>query len=56
MVETAIFYNKNVFRALALSEPKDWGEFIEIQKKLKQAGYTPLVTNGRNIGDWGVDL
>jgi raffinose/stachyose/melibiose transport system substrate-binding protein len=56
MVETAVFYNKDIFRKLDLRLPNDWSEFMDIHRKLKAAGYTPMITNGRNIGDWGVDL
>jgi len=56
MVETAVFYNKDIFAKLNLHEPKNWGEFMEIHRSVKDAGYTPMITNGRNISDWGVDL
>lgn len=56
MVETGIYYNKDIFRKLGLAPPKDWVEFLEIQKKIRQAGYIPLLTSLPNITDWGVDL
>jgi hypothetical protein len=56
MIETGVFYNKDVFRSLGLHEPKDWDEFLNIQQKLKDAGYIPLLTDYQQITDWGVDL
>ncbi len=56
MVETGIFYNKNIFRALNLSVPTNWGEFTAAQQKIKAAGYTPLVIESRFLSDWGIDL
>lgn len=56
MIETGIFYNKDIFNRLQLSEPKDWPEFLELQKKLKAAGYIPLLIDKNALTDWGVDL
>jgi raffinose/stachyose/melibiose transport system substrate-binding protein len=56
MIETGIYYNKTLFNTLGISEPKDWNEFLDIQKKIKAAGITPLLTDRQNIADWGVDL
>ncbi|HEX8525164.1 MAG TPA: ABC transporter substrate-binding protein, partial [Tepidisphaeraceae bacterium] len=56
MIETGIFYNKNIFRNLGLHEPKDWPDFLEIQKKIKAAGYTPTLVDKGAFTDWGVDL
>jgi len=57
IVETGIFYNKDVFASLGLSPPADWEEFIRIQKTLKDAGYIPLVVNGFTVVcDWTQDI
>jgi raffinose/stachyose/melibiose transport system substrate-binding protein len=56
MIETGIFYNKSIFRELGLHEPADWTEFIDMQKKIKQAGYTPTLVDKGAFTDWGVDL
>lgn len=56
MIETGIFYNKTIFAKLGLSPPKDWAEFINIQQKLKAAGYTPMLVDRQCLADWGVDL
>lgn len=56
MVETGIYYNKDVFRRLNLSEPRDWSEFLALQQKLKSAGYVPLLVDRQCLADWGLDL
>ena len=56
MIETGIYYNKTIFRKLGLREPKDWNEFFAIQKKIKEAGYTPMLVDRQCLADWGVDL
>lgn len=56
MIETGIYYNKDIFRALDLRVPNDWIEFLEVQKKVQEAGYTPLLVDRTCIADWGVDL
>jgi raffinose/stachyose/melibiose transport system substrate-binding protein len=56
MIETGIFYNKTLFDRLRLREPKDWTEFLELQKTLKQNGYIPMLVDRQALSDWGVDL
>ena len=56
MIETGIFYNKDVFRRLNLREPQDWTEFLQTQRTLKAAGYIPLLVDRQALSDWGVDL
>ncbi len=56
MVETGIFYNKSMFARLDLSVPKDWGEFLKLQQKLKDAGVIPFLVDKGAVADWGVDL
>jgi raffinose/stachyose/melibiose transport system substrate-binding protein len=56
MIETGIYYNKTLFNRLRLSEPRDWNEFLHIQKVIKDAGYTPLLVDRTCLADWGVDL
>ena len=56
MVETWIFYNKTIFAELGLSVPEDWHEFMEIQKRLQDADYMPILVSIISIADWGVDL
>ncbi|WP_324716718.1 ABC transporter substrate-binding protein [Carboxydochorda subterranea] len=38
----AIVYNKTVFDKVGVNVPKTWTEFITVQRKLKEAGYTPF--------------
>lgn len=40
---TAYAYNKTMFDEVGIQPPKTWGEFLEIQQKLKDAGYTPFL-------------
>lgn len=56
MVETGIFYNKNIFKRLGLSVPRDWNEFLQVQEKIKRAGLIPLIVGAVSIADWGLDL
>ena len=56
MIETGVFYNKDMFDQLGLQEPKDWIEFLAIQKKIGEAGYVPMLVDKQMFTDWGVDL
>jgi ABC-type glycerol-3-phosphate transport system substrate-binding protein len=56
MIETAIFYNKTMFKKFGLHEPKDWSEFLQIQKVIKEHGITPTLIDRQSLADWGVDL
>jgi ABC-type glycerol-3-phosphate transport system substrate-binding protein len=56
MVETGIFYNKDILERLGLGLPKDWVEFLAMQKRLAEAGYVPLLVELGPMSDWGVDL
>lgn len=56
MVETGIFYNKDLFRRLGLSVPRDWEEFVDIQRKIEAAGIIPFLADRGSIADWGMDL
>jgi len=39
---TAFLYNKDVFDEVGVEPPTTWAEFIDIQQKIKDAGYTPF--------------
>jgi hypothetical protein len=39
---TTFAYNRTMFDEVGVEPPKTWGEFMEIQQKLKDAGYTPF--------------
>jgi raffinose/stachyose/melibiose transport system substrate-binding protein len=56
MVETGIFYNKDIFRQLGLQVPKTWPEFELVQQKIKDAGLIPLLADSGAVADWGMDL
>ena len=56
MIETAIFYNKDIFSKVGIDAPGDWIEFLEIQNKLREAGYIPFLGVLDWMVDWGVDL
>lgn len=40
---TAYAYNKTMFDELGIEPPNTWGEFMEIQSVIKDAGYTPFM-------------
>jgi ABC-type glycerol-3-phosphate transport system substrate-binding protein len=56
MIETGIYYNKTLFDRLGLREPTTWEEFLALQQRVKDAGYTPMVVDRVCLSDWGVDL
>lgn len=56
MVETGIYYNKTKFRELGIDVPKDWEDFLRIQKVILDAGYTPFLTVSGAHCEWGCDL
>jgi raffinose/stachyose/melibiose transport system substrate-binding protein len=56
MIETGIFYNKKLFAEHGLTPPKDWEEFIALQRKLKEAKIQPMLASVSNLADWGLDL
>lgn len=51
----AVYYRKDIFNKLGLKEPKTWDEFLAVCKKLKDAGYTPIVNAAKETwpqGGW----
>jgi raffinose/stachyose/melibiose transport system substrate-binding protein len=56
MIETGIFYNKDIFRKLGVLPPRDWIDFLRIQDRIQKAGYTPMLVDEGALADWGVDL
>jgi raffinose/stachyose/melibiose transport system substrate-binding protein len=56
MVETGIFYNKDIFKKLGLNIPKDWTEFEKVQDMIQKAGIIPFLAGSDAIADWGMDL
>ncbi|MCL5270004.1 MAG: ABC transporter substrate-binding protein [bacterium] len=55
MVETGIYYNKSIFRKVGLQAPRDWDEFLAVQRRLREAGYIPLLMTRDNF-NWAIDL
>ncbi len=47
-VATAYFYNKDIFEKVGVSVPKNWEEFIDICKKINDAGYIA-------VGPWSLN-
>jgi hypothetical protein len=45
-----------MFARLGLRVPQDWGEFLKLQQKLKDAGVIPFLVDKGAVADWGVDL
>jgi len=41
-VSHGIYFNKDIFKELNLSAPKDWDEFLVLCQTVKDAGYIPL--------------
>jgi len=56
MIETGIYYNKDVFRKVGVDVPEDWEGFLEIMGKLRAAGYIPLLMIVGLFNDWATDL
>lgn len=56
MVETGIFYNKDIFQKVGVTLPKTWQEFLEMMEKLRQAGYIPILMWDWHFSNWGMDL
>ena len=42
---TAIYYNKDIFRKAGVSVPQTWKEFMDIQEKIRAAGFIPFAFN-----------
>jgi len=39
---TSFLYNKDIFDEVGVEPPTTWAEFMDIQQKIKDAGYTPF--------------
>ena len=57
LVETGIFMNRDILRSAGVTEwPRTFAEFLDVQKRVKEQGYVPLVWNLDQAGDWGQDI
>jgi ABC-type glycerol-3-phosphate transport system substrate-binding protein len=45
-----LFYNKTIFSQLGITPPTTWAEWMDINAKLKAAGYEPVGWAGNDIG------
>ena len=41
-----VFYNKTIFTKVGVKPPTTWDEFVTVAKKIKDAGFKPLLTCG----------
>lgn len=56
MIETGIYYNKDIFRKVGVEVPEDWEQFMAVMRKLEDAGYIPLLMILDLFNDWATDL
>lgn len=56
MVETGIYYNKDIFKELGLPVPQTWEEFLSLMAKIKASGRLPLLMHMGAYHDWAMDL
>jgi raffinose/stachyose/melibiose transport system substrate-binding protein len=52
---TAIYYNKDIFKKAGVSVPATWKEFMDVQQKIKDAGFIPFAYNmngARYCSNW----
>jgi len=56
MVETGIYYNKDVFAEVGVDVPETWEAFIEVMQAIQAAGYVPLLANIDMFADWCTDM
>jgi ABC-type glycerol-3-phosphate transport system substrate-binding protein len=62
LVETGIFYNRDILRKCGIDipqgwpGPKDWEEFLDIQRRGKEHGYIPFIMRIEWARDWAQDF
>ena len=59
MIETGLFYNKNIFKEVGVEPPKDFEDFMRVCKKIQdyqQGKYIPVLMSQGSMTDWCVDL
>lgn len=52
VVLSGVFYNKKVFEEADVEIPQTWDEFLDVCKKLKDSGVTPVYYSGKDA--WSV--
>jgi len=56
MIETGIYYNKDIFDELGLRVPETWEELLAACAKIKASGRIPLLMHMGAYNDWLMDL
>ncbi len=56
MIETGIFYNKDIFEEVGIEPPTDWEDWMESMARLDEAGYIPLLMVIDWFNGWASDL
>lgn len=49
-----VFYNKDIFEQVQAEIPNNWEEFLNVCQKIKDGGFTPIVTSGAE--DWVIGI
>ena len=49
-----VYYNKNMFRRLGISEPANWNEYVAALDKIKASGITPMMNGGKD--GWPIEF
>lgn len=47
-----IYYNKDIFDKLGISEVKTYDELVDISKTIADAGYMPMIYRGKDVSYW----
>lgn len=55
-VETAVFYNKEIFEKAGVQPPTTWAEWIAAGQKIREAGFQPLGFGAGPLSWWGIGL
>jgi len=55
-IEIAVFYNKDIFKKLNLEVPKTWDEWMNVCKKIQDAGLIPIAIGGDASSFWAGDM
>jgi len=56
MIETGIFYNKDLFRKAGVEVPNTWEKMLDGMAKLEKSGVIPMTIFMDCFNDWGTDL
>lgn len=56
LVETTIFYNKNIFNEVGVEPPNTWAEMMTIGKKIQEAKYNAIALGEGPLAWWGLAL